>query len=117
MLKPDELARLSWHPIRNASKGGRPENYAIGGPDGAWRYGMACGHRSVPRLTVCERGCKTAPAWEQPLTLNTRLQALERFNTRYDPSRLPRSRLRALQARASVLGAERGYRFVPRQVA
>lgn len=117
MLTPAELRRLEWHPIRNASKGGRPENYAIGGPDPAWRYSMACGHRSLPRVTICERGCKTAPAWGQPLTLNRTLQGLERFSHRYNPDRLPKSRQRDLWARAGHLGAERGYTFVPRQVA
>ena len=121
MLTPAETARLNWNPLRDIQKGGRPENYALSseGYDakGGLRYMMACGHRSLPGITICERGCKTAPAWTQPLTLNANLMALERFNQRYDPERLPTSRLRALQARASVLGREHGYAFVPRQVA
>lgn len=121
MLTRAETARLNWHPLRDVQRGGRPENYALTseGYDakGGLRYAMACGHRSLPSVTVCERGCKTAPAWQQPLTVNTRLAALERFNTRYDPSRLPASRLRELRARARTLGAENGYAFLPRQVA
>lgn len=121
MLTPEETARLNWHPLRDVQRGGRPENYALSssGYDakGGLRYLMACGHRSVPRLTVCERGCLTAPAWQQPLKVNQTLRALEAFSHRYDPSRLPRSRLDALHARAKVLGAEHGYGFVPRQVA
>ena len=121
MLTPAEAARLNWHPLRDTSRRGRPENYALTsqGYDahGSLRYLMACGHRSLAGVTVCERGCRTAPAWAQPLTLNTRLRELERFSHRYDPERLPRQRVRALQARASVLGRERGYGFVPRRVA
>ena len=121
MLTPDEVRRLNWHPGRDVQRGGRPENYALShlGYDakGGLRYLMACGHRSVPRLTVCERGCLTAPAWQQPLKRNTTLQALSDFASRYDPSKLPTSRREALWARARALGAERGYAFAPRQVA
>src|SRR3990172_5170951 len=121
MLTPEEVRSLNWHPLRDTQRGGRPENYALSssGYDakGGLRYFMACGHRSVPRLTVCERGCRTAPAWEQPLKRNTTLQALSDFATRYDPSKMPTSRREALWARARALGAERGYAFAPRQVA
>ena len=120
MLTREELARLNWHPLRDVQRGGRPENYALSsdGYDakGGLRYLMACGHRSVPRLTVCERGCLSAPAWEQPLRRNRTLQALSAFSERHDASKLPTSRRRELWARARAYGAERGYAFVPRVV-
>ena len=121
MLTPEELSRLNWHPLRDTQHGGRPENYAIAssGYDakGGLRYFMACGHRSVPRLTVCERGCRTAPAWEQPLKRNNALQALSDFAMRYNPEKLPESRRIELQARARLYGAQHGYAFAPRVVA
>jgi len=121
MLTPEEVRRLNWHPLRDTQRGGRPGNYAIAssGYDakGGLRYFMACGHRSVPRLTVCERGCRTAPAWEQPLKRNNALQALSDFAMRYNPERLPPARLRALQSTAKALGARHGYAFAPRVVA
>jgi len=120
MLTPDEVSRLNWHPLRDIQSRGRPENYALAshGYDakGGLRYLMACGHRSLPRLTICERGCRTAPAWRQPLRRNERLQALVNFTERYDADRLPRTRIRALQMRARAYGAERGFKFAPRQV-
>ena len=118
MLTPGETAKLNWNPLVDVGRGSNVALTSLGyDAKGGLRYLMGCGHRSIPRLTVCERGCKTCPNWKQPLTLNTRLQALERFSRRHDPERLPRQRVRALQARASVLGRERGYGFVPRRVA
>ena len=121
MLTPEETARLNWNPLRDVQKYGRPENYALSsqGYDahGGLRYAMACGHRSLPGVTICERGCKTAPAWTQPLVRNRTLEALERFSTRDRPDTMSRSRRTQRQARASLLGAEHGYRFVPRRVA
>ena len=70
MLTARQVADLNWHPLRNLTKYGRPENYALAveGYRGSTSlfYVMACGHRSLPGLTVCERGCRTAPSWPQP---------------------------------------------------
>ena len=81
MLTPAQVATLSWNPIRDRP---RVENYAISslgrvtapqrdrwaryrkaGPRGPLFYLMACGHRSLPNATVCERGCLIAPSWRK----------------------------------------------------
>lgn len=67
MLKPAQLADLSWHPLRDV---GRSPNYALSllgqDADGHLRYLMACGHQSVPSHAICERGCPEAPNYRQP---------------------------------------------------
>lgn len=116
MLKPDELARLNWHPLRTF---GRVENYAIMAEPRGGRlfYRMACGHRSLQSVTICERGCQTAPAYQQPDTRSPTLDALYKFSDRYDASRLPMSRLRGLWAHEKALGRQYGVQFIPRTIA
>ena len=121
MLVAHEVRRLNWHPLRDVQRGGRPENYALsvwsGPPGQPLRYLMACGHPSVPRLTMCERGCRTAPAWEQPLTRSRALESLTKFSLRYNPEKESEASRRKLVASARLYGAQHGYQFVPRQVA
>ena len=121
MLVAHEVRRLNWHPLRDVQRGGRPENYALsvwsGPPGQPLRYLMACGHPSLPRLTLCERGCRTAPAWRQPLRRSEPLAALSKWSERYSPETLAKSSQTRLVRTAKALGARHGYGFVPRQVA
>jgi hypothetical protein len=79
-----ELAEVRWHPFRKrtsnyalhtygyhpmTTEGMRKRNGQGARPGHRLFYLMACGHRSLPGVSVCERGCLTAPEYPQDKTV------------------------------------------------
>ncbi len=67
MYTREQIADLSWHPLRDQGRSGNYALHTLGyDPKGHVRYLMACGHISVPGHSRCERGCDTAPNYHAP---------------------------------------------------
>lgn len=81
MYTREQLAALEWHPIKH---GKRTENYALSVMQvRPLIYWMACGHQSVPRQAICERGCKMAPAYPMPRVWSEEIVQEVKLRDRY----------------------------------